>query len=303
MYSIFPLRIIEVRNGSECTEVQSVLRDYPNFDRIEKLWVDEKYSRNTSIFRGGSRGIQFGVGEYLFVGHATLSDKTCFPHWFVQKHSDRSAYSRMYFMFFYTIKYVNGSFSVSRISSCFQPPSGNSFHKIIFPAGIARRGVSDEVVVSFGRDDSDCLITSYSNDDLDTLFLPVGEWTYKNVVFHPNYVTSILRSFKTRHTKPRDSVRKSLWNSLGMIESQSRSSKRMGLTGTSPESNGLFNPSISGSSSGRFVTAWRRFTGNVRDWDGQNAVSIEAGTLVMDRGLLRYKRESQAYEFQVRRYD
>lgn len=47
------------------------------------------------------------------------------------------------------------------------------------------------------------------------------------------------------------------------------------------------------------MTAWRRFAGNVENWDGKNAVSIEAGTLVMDGGSLRYKRESQAYEFQV----
>lgn len=225
VYSVFPLRIFEVRNGAECTEVQSVLRDYPNFDRIEQMWVDERDSRDTSIFRGGSRGIRFGAGEYLFVGHVTLSDKKCFPHWFIQNQHPNWKYHRMYFMFFYTVKYVNGSFSVSRISSCFQPPSSGEFHRVIFPAGIARRGVSDEVVVSFGRGNSNCLITAYSNDDLDTLLLPVGERTYKNDVFHPNYATSILRGFKTRHTKPRDSVQKSLWNSLGMMEP----SKHMGL--------------------------------------------------------------------------
>ena len=79
VYSIFPLRIFEVRNRSECTEVQSVLREYPNFDRIEKMWVDERGLEDTSIFRGGSRGISFG-DEYLFVGHVTLSDRHCFPH-------------------------------------------------------------------------------------------------------------------------------------------------------------------------------------------------------------------------------
>lgn len=159
VYSVFPLRIFEVRNGVLCVEVQSVLRDYPNFDRIEKVWVDERDSRATSIFRGGSRGIQFG-GEYLFVGHVTPSDNTCFPHWFVQKNADdHDAYSRMYFMFFYTIKYANGSFSVSRISSCFQPPSNGKFHKVIFPVGIARMSTSDEIVVSFGRDDTDCPTT------------------------------------------------------------------------------------------------------------------------------------------------
>ncbi|CAM9767399.1 unnamed protein product [Ectocarpus sp. 12 AP-2014] len=259
------------------------------------MWLDQRDLRNTSIFRGGSRGIPFG-DEYLFVGHVTLFNRGCFPHWFVQKNArSKVAYSRLYGIFFYTVKYSGGSFSVSRISSCFQPPSHSTFHKIIFPVGIARRGVSDEVVVSFGRDDTDCLITAYSNDDIDTLLLPVGEWTYRNYVFHPNYAASILRGFKTRYTKPRESV--SLWNSIGMMEP----SKRMRLTGISLESNGLFNPSITttGGSRGRFVTAWRRFAGNVRSWEGKNAVSIEAGTLSMDGGSLRYRRESQAYEFQV----
>lgn len=301
VYSVIPLRILEVNNGTNCTEVESVVRDYPNFDRIQKLWVNGRDSRDTGIFRGGSRGIHFG-SEYLFVGHVTLRDEICYPHWFVQRNSRANLkYPRLYFMFFYTIKEINRSFSISRMSSCFHPPVefGKLLHKVIFPVGIARRGVSDEVVVSFGADDTKCLITSYSDDDIDTLLLPVGEWTEKNYVFHPNYATSILRGFKTRNTKPRDSVRKTLWNSLGMIDFRTRSSKRMGLIGVSPESNGLFNPAIAGSSDGRFVTAWRRFNGNVRSWAGKNAVSIEACSLSIEAGALKYKRESQAFEFTV----
>lgn len=302
VYSVIPLRIFKVEQGRICSELPAVQlgfayenppdrivvkKEYPNFESIERMYTDERDSRGTSIFRGGTRGIKFG-DEYLFVGHVTLhqEENGCFPSWLTHRNTDSRTTRRMYFMYFFTVRLGNGMFKISRMSSCFQPPSWKPFHKIIFPCGIARR--TTDIVVSFGRDDSDCVITSYSEADVKTMLVPVHSWNEKNYVFHPNYASS-LRQYRLP-------VRSTLGNILP--------TGRVGLVGTSPvspDSDDRFNPAITnfGTQGNQFVTAWRKMNGSVQSWRGYNQVAMESCSLKIKRGKLVYKRESEMVEFQV----
>ena len=307
VYSVIPLRIFQVSNRRECVELPAVevgyafenppdkmvvKKEYPNFEAIERMFVDERDWNGTSIFRGGTRGIDFGVDEYLFVGHVTLhkEDHGCFPSWFVQRNAaNNSNYGRMYFMYFFTVRFVNGMFKLSRMSSCFQPPSVQTFHKIVFPCGIARRGT--DIVVSFGRDDSDCLITSYSAENVSTMLAPVQFWNENNYVFHPNYASSLRRAGSISRPAPERSILRTIMPR-----------GRVGLTGTSPDSDGCFNPAITniGTAGGdKFLTAWRKLNGSVETWKGYNQVAMEACSLKIKDGGLVYTRDSEIIEFQA----
>ena len=307
VYSVIPLRIFQVSNRRDCVELPAVevgyafenppdkmvvKKEYPNFEAIERMFVDERDWRGTSIFRGGTRGIDFGVGEYLFVGHITLHKENhgCFPSWFVQRNAaNNSNYGRMYFMYFFTVRFVNGMFKLSRMSSCFQPPSVQTFHKIVFPCGIARRGT--DIVVSFGRDDSDCLITSYSAENVSTMLAPVQFWNENNYVFHPNYASSLRRAGSISRPAPERSILRTIMPR-----------GRVGLTGTSPDSDGCFNPAITniGTAGGdKFLTAWRKLNGSVQSWKGYNQVAMEACSLKIKEGRLVYTRDSEIIEFQA----
>ncbi len=314
VHSVIPLRIFRVEDYRQCAEVPPVQlehaqyravpnnarvkREYPNFEKIEDMFVDGRDSRGISIFRGGTRGIKFG-DEYLFVGHVTLTKervaRSCFQDWYMQRNNENNTqwqgarYDRMYFMYFFTIGLTNGMFKLSRISSCFQPPSSGTFHKIIFPCGIAHRNVGDEkyIVVSFGRDDNDCLMTSYSEAEINTMLAPTGSWTEKTYTLHPNYASSLRRA---RSLTPQ----RSIWRSI-------LPSGRVGLLGTSPESDGCFNPAITnvGTSSNRFVTAWRRLRGDLQSWKGYNQIAIESCSLKIHEGELVYSRDSEIVKFQA----
>ena len=303
VYSVIPLRIFKVENYTQCAELPSVRlgyayenprenivvkKEYPNFERIERMYRDERDRRGTGIFRGGTRGIKFG-DEYLFVGHVTLhkANEACFPNWFMSRNATNSRSGRMYFMYFFTVRLANGMFKLSRVSSCFQPPSLGSFHKITFPCGIAYAGNDEEeVVVSFGRDDSDCLMTTYATTKVNTMLAPVGFWSRDNYVFHPNYASSL---------RTESSPDRTLWKTLLPTE-------RVGLAGTSPDSDGHFNPAITnahGASGNMFITAWRKMNGSVETWRGYNQVVMETCSLKIKRGRLRYTRESDQIQFQV----
>lgn len=302
VYSVFPLRIFQVDGAGVCTELPAlqterqavfpvdmrVKQQYSNFDEIEKMFVPDL--EGTSIFRGGSRGVKFG-DEHLFVGHVTLEDGESFPHRLVDRNiTDEwlKGYPRMYYMFFYTLRLSNGMVSVSRISSCFQPPSSDGFQKIVFPCGISYRESTTppSVVVSYGRNDNDCLLASFSPDEINTLLVPIGFWNTENYVLHPNYATSL------RHLKP---VVRSV---LGVVVPKKSS---VGLLGTSDLKSGVFNPAITsiGNGKGKFLTAWRKFLGDTESWEGYNHVAIEACSLSIKDGKLRYAQESETVSFQV----
>ena len=302
VYSVIPLRIFQVKQFNHCEEVPvvqlehardslgelRVKREYPNMDRIQEIVDDNRGSGNIGIFRGSTRGIQFEEG-FLFVGHVNLEQKegsnTCFPNWYTQHNHERAArqnYPRMYFMFFYTIKLNNGIYSISRISSCFHPPT-NFPHKIVFPAGIAH-GSNDSVLVSYGLWDEDCGITSYKTEDVNALLAPVESWHTNNYVFHPNYATSLRNS--------RRCVR-SIWSTM-------LSPTRMKMVGTSPSTEKLFNPSIANVEGGTFITAWRKMNGDIRYWRGYNQVAMETCSLkINDEGKLVYSAPFRHVEFQL----
>lgn len=101
VYSVLPLRIFKVEDYIRFPELRPVFRglvqDFPaneifvkdkysTLDEIEKSYVYNRDLRGIGIFRGGTRGIEFG-GEHLFVDHITLSKQRhgCFPSWFLQK--------------------------------------------------------------------------------------------------------------------------------------------------------------------------------------------------------------------------
>ena len=283
VYSVIPLRIFKVFNNA-CSDAV-VKEEYPNFNAIEKMYVDRRTDGGDyGIFRGGTRGIEFGQ-EYLFVGHVTLhkADNGCFPNWFVQRNrpdtNPKPNPNRMYFMYFFTIRLVNGMFELSRMSSCFQPPSPTgSIHKIIFPSGIARRGSGSDVVVSLGRDDDDCLITFYTEAEVNTMLAPVSSWNEHNYVFHPNHAAALRLMWK---------------DNLPTYQA--------GLIGTSVDFDGRFNPAITNYGyGGTFVTAWRNFTGNIDTWlDGYNMVAIEACTIKIEAGKLVYERVGEHIEFRA----
>jgi len=309
VYSVFPLRIFKVDSENVCSEERRVVSEYPRFQQIEKLWGNRD-ERNTSVFRGGSRGIEFG-DEFLFVGHVTLYGDRCYPQWYVQQNITPAykRYPRMYFMYFFTIKIEdNDKFRISRISSCFQPPSARHVHKIIFPVGIMRRhGPESEIVVSYGRNDQHCVVTAYTDNDINILLRPIDEWNVENYVFHPNYATSVMTAYTETSMKPRDTpvpttVYEDVWrrsqpeNLLPVVDQRS-----MKLSGTPLHSKGLFNPAITrGTREGTFVIAWRSFRGNVRSWEGENYVALESGTLgVAANNHLQYTPLTERFEFKA----
>lgn len=302
VYSVLPLKILEVTNRTNCRFLPAVPRDefavhsrqgdkvkdkYPNLDDIERLYINERDANGTGIFRGATRGIDFD-GEFLFVGHVTLHhqrNEPCFPNWFTARNTRTG--TRMYFMYFYTIRLTHGMYKISRMSSCFQPPSSGTFHRIIFPCGIAHRG--DDIVVSFGRDDKDCLITSYPKTEVNTMLAPVKQWNPTNYVFHPNYATSLKRA--SINSAPDRSA-------LNLINRNNG----LGLIGTSPESGGRFNPAITnlnGTPGTKYVTAWRKLNGSILGWEGYNKVALELCSIKIEEGKLVYKRESETIEFQA----
>lgn len=315
LYSLFPLRIfnVKIRNesGAICTENRRT-KNSKFMDIIQDLWVNESDSRGTSIFRGGSRGIPFGEGEeFLFVGHVTLSNQTCFPHMFsgTRENAEASRYPRMYFTFFYTIRIDSGVYSISRFSSCFQPPSDVS-RKILFPVGIANNGES--VHVSYGATDQKCFITQYSKNDVDMILRPIDTWTKNNYVFHPNYAASIFESTNELQALASTSREEtpsffSHWRRLGMLRPNNSPMGLAGLSVISPDpyenDNGLqiarFNPAVTRVNENTYVTAWRIFKGNVRSWSGENAITIEAGTFSMNNSKLIYAPTTSVIEFQV----
>lgn len=286
-----------MKNRTECRELPPVGRfwahqsinnphvkkDYPNLTSIERLFPRRK--EDVGTFRGGTRGIEFGE-EHLFVGHVTLHrDRPCFPNWYTHPDPipDKTKPTRMYFVFFYTIKFNNGIFSISRMSSCFQPPSPNGPHTIVFPAGIAVREPS-EIIVSYGENDNDCRLTSYTKDEVNTLLAPVDSWNINNYVFHPNYATSL------RNSRPRE---RSLWAT--MLPENS-----MGLIATSPATDKMFNPAITNAGDGKFVTAWRKFNGDLSiSWKGSNSVVMETCSLAIKDAKLVYSTDYKPIEFQV----
>lgn len=308
VHSLNPLRIFQVKGSTNCREVPVVSEQnsydypnaprvkpvYPNLEAIERLFIDNRdgpgYWYNTGIFRGATRGIEFGE-EYLFVGHVTLHQNgRCFPNWYTQKwheymNSNRRLYGKMYFMFFYTISFANDTFSISRMSSCFQPPSKDGPWKIVFPAGIARAN-DDQIVISYGQNDDDCRVAFYREDEVNAMLAPVDTWHPNNYVFHPHYANSL------RGSKPQESSRFSM-----MFPK-----KGMGLIATSPVTDKLFNPAITNGPGGKFLTAWRKFdgpNGNVTNWKGYNWVSLESCSLeVKDRKLV-YSTLTNPIEFKV----
>lgn len=247
VYSVLPLRIFKVEDYIRFPELRPVFRglvqDFPaneifvkdkysTLDEIEKSYVYNRDLRGIGIFRGGTRGIEFG-GEHLFVDHITLSKQRhgCVPSWFLQKNATAfERYPRIYYIHFFTVKLAGGLIQLSRISSCFQPTSaGGSFHKVVFPCGIALRG--EDVIVSYGRDDRDCLLTSYSKAEVNTMLAPVSSWNKKNYVFHPNYASCIRTAVSTRDMATSSILHRIL-----------RTGK-VGMIGTSTFTQGYFNPS------------------------------------------------------------
>ena len=284
VYSVIPLRIFKF-SRDECVEVNNVIRNYENFDNIEKMWNPTRDSRGTSIFRGGSRGILWGR-EYLFIGHITLHrgyPTHCFPE-FVTQINENTTYPRMYYMYFYTIKIENGEFSLSRMSSCFQPPTPNIYTKIIFPVGISEK--DGTIYVSYGLEDKDCLITSYLSEEVDVLLAPVSDWNEKNYVFYSKYALSVLSGFDNwkKSTESTWPVWDRIKGSIGLSEPHSK----MHLLGTVMATDGRFNPSISRMDSNNYITAWRKFNGDVRRWSGTNSVSIETATVKIVESRLVY---------------
>lgn len=304
--SLIPLRILRVQNGTDCTELPAVRRflwaaesidnpfvkkDYPNLMSIERLFPSRV--EDVGTFRGTTRGIEFEQ-EHLFVGHVTVhqgENEPCFPNWYIHPAPSTGDW-RMYFMFFYTIKFNNGVFSISRMSSCFHPPNPDTVHEIVFPVGIAERGPY-EFVVSYGESDNDCRIASYTKDEISVLLAPVDSWNENNYVFHPNYATS-LRNSVLRRSSHRD---RSLWSTI-------LSENGMGLIATSPSTEIFFNPAITNAGDGKFVTAWRKFNGDLSrpkdvNWQGSNEVAMEVCSLEIKDGKLVYSTENTPIEFQV----
>lgn len=316
VYSVIPLRIFKVGRDKKCSELEAVeegyakypgepvvKKEYPNFKAtvkypdspaIEKMFVGGTalHTETESIFKGGTRGIEFGQ-EYLFVGHVALhrssDDGACFPNWYVDHNATNKSHPDMYFMYFYTIRLSNGMFKISRMSGCFQPPySPLCFHKVILPCGIAYR--EKDILVSFGRDDTDCLITSYTESEVNTMLVPVTSWNENNYVFQPNYAASLRRPLNTAVPQ----TTRSMWRNI-------LPSGRTGLVGTSPDSDGRFNPAITnfGTHGDRFVTAWRKMNGSVENWKGYNQVAIEACSIKIEDTRLVYRKESEIVEFQA----
>lgn len=301
VYSVLPLRIFQVTNSTECHELPAiseigasnyphiprVQKDYPNLEAIERLFIDSRDKRDTGIFRGGTRGIEFG-GEYLFVGHVTLHQTgRCFPNWYAQKNSASPRNPRMYFMFFYTIRFANDTFSISRMSSCFQPPSNHGLHKIVFPAGIAKRSANslEHIVISYGQDDRNCRVAFYAVDEVNAMLAPVNSWHPNNYVFHPNYANSM------RDSTPRA---RSPFSTMFPVEN-------MSLIATSPVTDKLFNPSITNGQGDKFVTAWRKFdgSGDTTNWRGYNWVILESCSLQVKDQKLVYSTQSRPVELKL----
>lgn len=312
VYTVIPLRIFKVQNRTKCTEIPGVYpgfvkdfppenivvkSEYPNFDEIERIFASGRDKRGTTIFRGGTRGIEWG-DEFLFVGHVTVHQPQggCFPDWVTQRNTyepKEKKYGRMYFMYFYTVRLSNGIYKISRISSSFQPPSARgNFHKIIFPSGIALRTdqlLKKYIVVSFGRNDNESLITSYAEAEVNTMLAPVHSWNTSNYVFHRGYASCLRKT--GGQLSPHRSVMRSLVprGEVGLI----------GTSAVSPDKDDRFNPAITNYGS-KFVTAWRNLKGSVASWKGYNQVTMEVCSLKIGKeGKLVYTRKSEMIEFQA----
>ena len=282
VYSVIPLRVFKFTKRGCYEQMFNVDSVYPNFETIERMWIPRRDSRGIGIFRGGSMGIPFGrrsggpfwptVKEFLFVGHVSLktADSTwCFPDFTTQLNTNNPDSSTMYYMFFYTIKVENGRFSLSRISSCFQPPIPQIYAKVTFPVGISEK--DGTVYVSYGLENKNCLLTTYLSEEVNVLLAPVSDWNEKNYVFHPKYALSILSGFD-------------VWSSVR------RPSGKMHLLGSIMATDGRFNPSISRIDDNTYMTVWRKFDGNIRDWIGVNSVSMEKATVEVVDSRLVYTR-------------
>ena len=295
--SVVPLRIMKV-TGTSCEEIEArekcfakyslkhvVKKKYPNLVAIENMLVDQNQGKE-GIFGVATAGIMLDR-EHLFVGHATVMQGKgdCFPNYLVHSLSEEKKRGQMHYMFFYTIAFDSGMVRLSRMTSCFQPPPSTkeTFHKMTVPTGLSSYG--EQFLVSFGRAEQTSWVTSYPKNEIQAMLAPVDSWNDDNYVFHPSYAES-LRTARN--------VSMSTWNNL-------IGTNKTGLIGTTVTHGGRFNPAIAsfGGHDGTFVTAWRKFNGNVEEWKGYNQVAMETCSLKIEGGKLVYTRESEVAEFQV----
>jgi len=160
VYNISPFKVLQV-NRDNCGVGTCKWRETTsiNLNRIEY--------HHSITFRGGTPGIPYGDGEYLFVGHGFKDTKqVCFSQQIVQRATEKefeepgwhSDYSKMYWIFFYTIRFVDGIWHLNRISACSHlPGKRQNFTKIVFPCGLAEITVptwkKKGYLISYGEKD------------------------------------------------------------------------------------------------------------------------------------------------------
>jgi hypothetical protein len=283
VYSVVPLRIMKYNKAaSTCEVLTNVVADYPSLTALASQ-IGEPDVAGMTAFRGGTRGIamKFGSGrtlkhperrdQYLFVGHVTMYQRTgsCYPNWFLHKNTAMEAdYPRLYYMYFYTLRHEAGSWRIGDISCCFQPPN-IEFYRIIFPTGLADDSSHERVIISYGRDDDNCMLTSFTYREVMAMLRPVEIWNTTNYVMHPNYGNCITSQKQTDYcTRP-----STIWSS---VVGERGFSKSMALAGTSFDTDPfLFNPSIMAlGSTGEFLVVSRR-NEDVIGWSGVNSVCLQ----------------------------
>jgi len=160
VYNISPFKVLQVSHDNctvgMCKWMETTSIDIAGIERHHMI-----------TFRGGTPGIPYGDGEYLFLGHGFNDTKQfCFSQQIVQRATEKefeepgwhSSYTKMYWIFFYTIRFVDGKWHLNRISACSHlPGKRQNFTKIVFPCGLAEITVptwkNKGYLISYGEKD------------------------------------------------------------------------------------------------------------------------------------------------------
>ncbi|MEI6756029.1 MAG: hypothetical protein WCK80_03400 [bacterium] len=202
VYSIVPFVILKYDENSETCFRKTFLTSKFMYE------LSKYYSDNLHI-RGGTPFLQLTDNEWIGIGHSVvknvrkmrkmrkwLGDGIEESEHYKESSDDRDwlkSYNNIYLMFFYTIKYINDTFSIDRISYMFQPPFLRyDAEYITFPSGLTED--ADNYYVFFGENDTMSMMTRMNKGFVLSLLHDIDSLSPSSYIIDTKYIEKIIPS-------------------------------------------------------------------------------------------------------------
>jgi hypothetical protein len=164
VYSITPFVILKYDENSErCIKATFGINNF--FQELSSYYFNNLHIRCGTPFLSLEKNEWIGIGHSVFKNLRKMRKLFHFDiessNHYRDSVDDREwlrTYNNLYLMFFYTIKYINGTFIIDKVSYMFQPPFlQHDTEYITFPSGLTED--RDNYYVFFGENDTMSMMT------------------------------------------------------------------------------------------------------------------------------------------------